>query len=175
MHLGDLASADIALDPGARAIEIGGLAADSRAVERGFLFAALSGTTTDGARYIGDAIGHGAAAVLVDRNTPVPATAGVAVLRADDPRRELALMAARLHPRQPNQLVAVTGTSGKTSVAAFTRQIFAAAGHEAASLGTIGVVSRRWSTYGAMTTPDPVALHAALDRLPREGVTHLAL
>jgi UDP-N-acetylmuramoyl-L-alanyl-D-glutamate--2,6-diaminopimelate ligase len=175
MHLGDLASADIALDPSARAIEIGGLAADSRAVERGFLFAALTGSLTDGARYIGDAIGHGAAAVLVDRRTPVPETAGVAVLRTDDPRRELALMAARLHPRQPDRLVAVTGTSGKTSVATFARQIFAAAGHEAASIGTIGIVSRRWSTYSGLTTPDPVALHAMLDRLAREGVTHAAL
>jgi UDP-N-acetylmuramoyl-L-alanyl-D-glutamate--2,6-diaminopimelate ligase len=175
MHLGDLASADVALDPGARAIEIGGLAADSRAVERGFLFAALSGTTADGARYIGDAIGHGAAAVLVDRETPVPATAGVAVLRTDDPRRELALMAARLHPRQPERLVAVTGTSGKTSVASFARQVFAAAGREAASIGTIGIVSRRWSTYSGLTTPDPIALHGILDRLAREGVTHAAL
>jgi UDP-N-acetylmuramoyl-L-alanyl-D-glutamate--2,6-diaminopimelate ligase len=175
MHLGDLASADVTLDPGARAIEIGGLAADSRAVERGFLFAALSGSLTDGARYIGDAIGQGAAAILVDRATAVPAMAGVAVLRSDDPRRELALMAARFHPRQPERLVAVTGTSGKTSVAAFARQIFAAAGHEAASVGTIGIVSRRWSTYGNLTTPDPIALHGMLDRLTREGVTHAAL
>jgi len=175
MHLGDLASADVTLDPGARAIEIGGLAADSRAVERGFLFAALSGSLTDGARYIGDAIGHGAAAILVDRATPVAAMAGVAVLRSDDARRELALMAARFHSRQPERLVAVTGTSGKTSVAAFARQIFAAAGHEAASVGTIGIVSRRWSTYGNLTTPDPIALHGMLDRLAREGVTHAAL
>jgi len=76
MHLGDLASADLALDPGARAIEIGGLSSDSRAVGRGFLFAALTGSTTDGARYIGDAISHGAAALLVDRKTAVPASAG---------------------------------------------------------------------------------------------------
>ena len=73
MHLGDLASADVTLDPGARTIEIGGLAADSRAVERGFLFAALSGSLTDGARYIGDAIGQGAAAILVDCATALPA------------------------------------------------------------------------------------------------------
>src|SRR5690606_10983701 len=87
----------------------------------------------------------------------------------------LALMAARFHPRQPDKLVAVTGTSGKTSVAAFARQIFEAAGKMAASVGTIGVVSRNWSEYGNLTTPDPVSLHAALDRLAGEGVTHAAL
>src|SRR3954447_2019192 len=108
MHLGDLVSADVTLDPGARAIEIGGLAADSRAVGRGFLFAALAGSTTDGARYIGHALAEGAVAILIDRATPVAAAAGVAVLRSDDPRRELALMAARFHPRQPKRLVAVT-------------------------------------------------------------------
>ena len=78
----------------------------------------------------------GRSAVLVDGRRRSPTLAGVAVIRADDPRRALALMAARFYPRQPEQLVAVTGTSGKTSVAAFARQIFAAAGHEAASVGT---------------------------------------
>ncbi|HZP19946.1 MAG TPA: UDP-N-acetylmuramoyl-L-alanyl-D-glutamate--2,6-diaminopimelate ligase [Bauldia sp.] len=174
MQLADLAGADLKLDQGAASLEIRGLTADSRAVERGFLFAALPGSTTDGARFAGDAAARGAAAILAGRKADIGAVS-VPVIRADDPRRTLALMAARFHPLQPEHVVAVTGTSGKTSVAAFARQIFAAAGNEAASLGTIGVVSRRWSTYGAMTTPDPVALHAALDRLAREGVTHLAL
>jgi UDP-N-acetylmuramyl tripeptide synthase len=71
MHLGDLVSADVTLDPGARAIEIGGLAADSRAVGRGYLFAALSGWATDGARYIGKALGQGAAAVLFSESLAI--------------------------------------------------------------------------------------------------------
>src|SRR5262249_3543382 len=154
MQLGELVSADVTFDPGMRAIEIGGLTADSRAVERGFLFAALSGTITDGARYVGSAVGRGASAILVDLTTPLPAVGAIPVIRVEAPRRELALMAARFYPRQPERLVAVTGTSGKTSVAAFVRQIFAAAGREAASVGTIGIVSRRWSTYGSLTTPD---------------------
>src|SRR5207302_10591067 len=128
------------------------------AVGRGFLFAALSGSTTDGARYIGNALAQGAAAILVDRATPVAAAPGVPVLRAQDPRRELALMAARFHPRQPKRLVAVTGTSGKTSVAAFARQICAAAGYEAASVGTIGIVCRSWRPYLSLTSPDSTAL-----------------
>jgi UDP-N-acetylmuramoyl-L-alanyl-D-glutamate--2,6-diaminopimelate ligase len=173
MLLGDLATADLILPPGAGAIDIAGLAADSRAVGRGFLFAALPGTATDGARFVGDAVGRGAVAVLAAKDGRIDTT--VPVIRAEDPRRALALLAARFHPRQPEHLVAVTGTSGKTSVAAFARQIFAAAGHEAASIGTLGVVSRRWSEYGNLTTPDPVALHAALDRLAGEGVTHAAM
>jgi UDP-N-acetylmuramoyl-L-alanyl-D-glutamate--2,6-diaminopimelate ligase len=175
MLLGDLVATDVTLAPGAGAIDITGISADSRAVGRGFLFAALPGSTTDGARYVADAVARGAAAVLAAAGVGLDAPPGVAVIRAADPRRVLALAAARFHPRQPEKLVAVTGTAGKTSVAAFTREIFAAAGHEAASIGTIGVASRRWSTYGSLTTPDPIALHQALDRLAGEGVTHAAL
>ena len=78
-------------------------------------------------------------------------------------------------PRQPATIAAVTGTSGKTSVAAFTRQIWAALGEQAASIGTIGVVSPRANAYGSLTTPDPIELHRTLDALAGEGVTHLAL
>jgi len=95
-------------------------------------------------------------------------------LRVANPRRVLAQIAARLHPGQPSTAVAVTGTSGKTSVADFTRQIFAALGRQAASLGTIGLIKPHEAIYGSLTTPDPVTLHATLDALAREGITHLA-
>src|SRR6202035_5571692 len=82
---------------------------------------------------------------------------------------------AKFFPRQPATIAAITGTSGKTSVTAFTRQIWTALGHRAASIGTIGIVSPRGETYGSLTTPDPVALHRSLDALAGEGVTHLAI
>ncbi len=176
MQLGDLATAaGLTLSTGMGAIEIGGLSADSRTVAPGDLFAALPGNAADGARFAGDAVGRGAVAVLAADGAVLDLPVEVAVARAAEPRRALALMAARFYPRQPAHLVAVTGTSGKTSVAAFARQIFAAAGKEAASLGTIGVVSRRRNQYGSLTTPDPIALQAELDRLAGEGVTHAAL
>ena len=97
------------------------------------------------------------------------------MLRAEEPRRVLALMAARFYGlQQPQTVVAVTGTSGKTSVADFTRQIFAALGHNSASLGTIGLVKSDSAVYGSLTTPDPVSLHKTLAELAIEGVTHSA-
>ena len=97
------------------------------------------------------------------------------VLRAAEPRRVLALMAARFYGlQQPQTVVAVTGTSGKTSVADFTRQIYASLGHKSASLGTIGLVKSDSAVYGSLTTPDPVSLHKTLAELAAEGVTHLA-
>ena len=69
----------------------------------------------------------------------------------------------------------MTGTSGKSSVADFARQLFAALGHRSASLGTLGVITSDGAAYGSLTTPDPVALHETLDRLAGDGVTHLAM
>ena len=91
-----------------------------------------------------------------------------------NPRRALALAAARFYPRQPATIAAVTGTSGKTSVAAFTRQIWERLGHASASIGTIGLVSPKRTVYGSLTTPDPIALHRQLDEIAGDGVTHLA-
>jgi UDP-N-acetylmuramoyl-L-alanyl-D-glutamate--2,6-diaminopimelate ligase len=92
-----------------------------------------------------------------------------------NPRRALAFSAAKFYPRQPATIAAVTGTSGKTSVAAFTRQIWLRLGYPSASIGTIGVVAPSRMVYGSVTTPDPIALHRELDQLVGEGVTHLAL
>ena len=173
MLLSSLVGADVTAPPGSGSIEIAGLTADSRLVRPGYLFVAVAGTRADGARFIADAVTKGAAAVLTGSATDV-VSQPVPVLRADEPRRALALMAARYYGAQPEMAVAVTGTSGKTSVADFTRQIFTALGHRAASLGTIGLVRPDGGVYGSLTTPDPVTLHKTLAELAAEGVTHIA-
>jgi UDP-N-acetylmuramoyl-L-alanyl-D-glutamate--2,6-diaminopimelate ligase len=157
------------------AIAVTGLTADSRAVRPGFVFAGLSGSKADGARFVTDAVAAGAVAVLVDRVATVPDGLGVPVLRDADPRRRLALMAAALYAPQPETVLAVTGTAGKTSVAAFTRQILEAAGRPAASLGTLGIVTAAGTRYGSLTTPDPVVLHRDLAALAKEGIQHAVL
>ena len=150
---------------------IGGLTADSRKVRPGDAFFALAGAKQDGLAFVADALAKGAAVVVGER---APA-GGAPFVKVADARAALAKAAARFYSRQPECIVAVTGTSGKTSVAAFARQIWAAAGREAASLGTLGVVSRPLEIYGSLTTPDTIALHQTLDKLAGVGVTHLAL
>ena len=154
--------------------EIAGLAFDSRKVGKDFLFFAIAGAKADGAHFAKLAVGAGAAAVASER--PIAdLPAGTVFIRVQNVRRALALAAAKFYPRQPATIAAVTGTSGKTSVASFTRQIWAALGHQAASIGTIGVVTPKEEIYGSLTTPDPIELHKTLDRLAGEGITHLAL
>ena len=153
-------------------VAVAGIAMDSRAVKRGDVFFALAGVKTDGARFIDQAVASGAVAVVSDR---IPEGDGrVAFIAVPNPRRALALAAARFYPRQPATIAAVTGTSGKTSVAVFTRQIWQRLGYAAASIGTIGLVSPKRNVYGSLTTPDPIALHRSLDEIAGEGVTHLA-
>ena len=172
MKLRDLFDDAVTIDAQAGDVIIGGLAMDSRAVKPGDLFFALSGTKTDGARFIDQAIQNGAVAIAGDLE---PASLRVPFVTVNNPRRALALAAAKFYPRQPSTIAAVTGTSGKTSVAAFTRQIWTALGHQAASIGTIGLVAPTRSVYGSLTTPDPIALHRQIDELASEGITHLAI
>jgi UDP-N-acetylmuramoyl-L-alanyl-D-glutamate--2,6-diaminopimelate ligase len=156
-------------------VPITGITADSRKVEPGFLFAALSGTQTNGMRFIGDAIARGASALLVGQGADVVRSDALAIIIDDNPRRRLAQLAARFYGAQPQTVAAVTGTNGKTSVAAFLRQIWEREGKRSASLGTIGIVTAGREEPLAHTTPDPVAIHVVLARLAGEGVSHLAL
>ncbi|MGV1013700.1 MAG: UDP-N-acetylmuramoyl-L-alanyl-D-glutamate--2,6-diaminopimelate ligase [Methyloceanibacter sp.] len=174
MTLGELMGPEVTLPAPIAAVPITGLASDSREVEPGFLFAALPGTHTDGARFVDDALKRGATAILVPEGMS-EIRVGVPVVVDDDPRRRLALIAARFCGLQPETAVAVTGTNGKTSVVSFARQLWAAQGFKAASLGTVGVVGPTGTEILTHTTPDPIALHRILARLAGEGVTHVAL
>jgi UDP-N-acetylmuramoyl-L-alanyl-D-glutamate--2,6-diaminopimelate ligase len=159
--------------------EIAGLSADSRAVQPGFLFAALQGTRRDGRIFAAEAVSRGAVAILTDDanalHIPADRRERVAILVDPSPHRRLALLAARFYGRQPRTVVAVTGTNGKTSVVHFTREIWTAIGFPAASLGTLGLVTTAERRPGALTTPDPVALHRDLAALAASGVEHVAI
>ena len=166
------------LASGALERDVSGLTADSRQVQPGYLFAALSGSTLDGRTFIADAVRRGAVAVLTgdvtDANTDADEET-VAVIADDNPRRRLALMAAKFYGKQPDIVAAITGTSGKTSTADFTRQIWTALGKESASLGTLGIATDGGTDGPGLTTPDPVQLHKALSSLANRGIDYLVM
>lgn len=161
-------------------LPISGLAVDSREVRDGFLFVAMPGTKLDGASFAQYAVRQGAAAVIVTPEgldtartdigeLPVP------FLICDNPRAELARLAAKWYGAQPETMVAITGTNGKTSVAHFVGQIWQELGRAAAAFGTTGVEGEGFEEPLAMTTPEPLALHALLARLAEKGCTHAAM
>ncbi|MER9915988.1 MULTISPECIES: UDP-N-acetylmuramoyl-L-alanyl-D-glutamate--2,6-diaminopimelate ligase [unclassified Mesorhizobium] len=174
MHLRDLAGILPVEGTSSRDVEVTGISSDSRTVKTGVVFFALAGSKADGSAYAADAAKRGAAAVVVGKAGAISGLS-VPVLSVDDPRLALALSAARFFGSQPETMVAVTGTAGKTSVAAFTRQIWEQAGFAAASIGTTGVVAPGRNDYGSLTTPDPVALHQLLKELAEAGVTHASM
>ncbi|MDR3499485.1 MAG: UDP-N-acetylmuramoyl-L-alanyl-D-glutamate--2,6-diaminopimelate ligase, partial [Parvibaculum sp.] len=173
MRLATLIGPDLAPLPEGDATEIVGLTADSREVKPGFLFAALPGTKIDGTRFIPQAIAQGASAILVQSGADI--SVDVPVVADRNPRRRLALIAARFYGKQPRSVVAVTGTNGKTSIVTFLRQIWTELGHQAASIGTVGIAGPKGERDLGHTTPDPITLQAALAELADEGVTHLAM
>ena len=172
VSLARLVRSDAGLPHDAGSIAIHGLTADSRQVKPGFVFAALPGTAADGAKFIPQAIAAGAVAIVAGAGVE---TRGVPVIASSNPRRLFALMAARFFGRQPDLVVAVTGTNGKTSVAAFVREIWSSMGFRAASLGTIGVVSPAGTVELQHTTPDPVKLQEIAAGLAEDHVEHLVL
>jgi UDP-N-acetylmuramoyl-L-alanyl-D-glutamate--2,6-diaminopimelate ligase len=157
---------------------ITGVTADSRKVQPGFLFAALPGALADGRAFLPQALANGAAAVLAPQDTP---DLDISLVRSGDVRRLYALAATRFHGPQPEVVVAVTGTNGKTSVATFCRQIFARLGHHAASMGTLGLELedaslRRQALSGpGLTTPDAADIAQAASVLHAQGVDRFVL
>jgi UDP-N-acetylmuramoyl-L-alanyl-D-glutamate--2,6-diaminopimelate ligase len=156
-------------------VRVYGITADSRQAATGFAFFAIPGAKADGAKFANDAVARGASVVVGESERPAELLARIPYVRVPDIRRALALAAAKVFPRQPQTMIAVTGTNGKTSVASFVRQIWAALGEQAASVGTIGLVTPTGEVAGSLTTPDSVSLHELLDRLAEAGVTHMAM
>ena len=159
----------------AASLSVSAIASDSRKVGQATLFFAVPGTKVDGMSFVPQAVAAGAAAVVGEAVRPADLPGHVAYVQVSDVRRTLALAASRFYPTQPEKIVAVTGTSGKSSVADFTRQLFAHLGHKSASVGTLGIITSDGAAYGSLTTPDPISLHASFDRLANEGVTRLAM
>lgn len=169
MKLSDLISPDHCSGPDA---EITGLTLDSRAVQPGFLFAALPGLHVHGRDFIPQAVKAGAAAILTE---PGIDTGSVPAIHDADAAGRFARLAARFYPRQPEVIAAVTGTNGKSSTVDFLRQIWRGAGIDGASLGTLGVARGEGWVETGYTTPDAAAVHKALDALAADNCTHLAM
>ncbi len=114
-------------------------------------------------------------------STPTPPSPlkgeGVSVLTAPNPRRVLAYLSAAFYAPQPEHVVAVTGTDGKTSTVDFTRQLLEMRGMNAASLGTIGARSDslKLTLEATHTTPDPITLHKQLQQLAQAGAQAVAM
>ena len=164
MNLGALAG--IASDS-----KVTGFALDHRNVAAGNIFGAFRGTRFNGEDYISEAARRGAVAVVA---RPEAVVEGVPHLKADEPRKLFAELAARFFAPYPDTIVAVTGTNGKTSTVELTRQLWRMAGHRSASIGTLGVTTADDQVTTGLTTPDIVTFLSNMAGLKRMGISHVA-
>jgi UDP-N-acetylmuramoyl-L-alanyl-D-glutamate--2,6-diaminopimelate ligase len=164
VRLGELAG----IDSQAR---VTGFAIDHRKVAPGTVFGAFAGSRFNGEDFIPEAVTAGAAAVVA---RPQAEVTGAPHIAADEPRREFARLAAKFFQPFPAATAAVTGTNGKTSCVELSRQLWRMAGHHAASIGTLGVITGDDRVTTGLTTPDVVTFLANMAGLAREGVTHAA-
>ena len=145
-----------------------GFAIDNRKVAPGTIFGAFQGATVNGEDYIPAAVAAGAVAVVA---RPEARVEGALHIADANPRRRFALLAARFFRPVPDRVAAVTGTNGKTSTAELTRQLWRMAGHNAASIGTLGITTAQEQVRTGLTTPDIVTFLGTMTGLAREGVT----
>jgi len=175
MKLADLLDAELLIGSSAAAdCIITGISADSRNIGAGYAFFALKGTAADGGRFAAQAEAQGARVIIAEQGEALPPL-GVPVVYVAHIRHILALAAARFYRRQPQTEAAITGTSGKTSVSVFLRQIWEQAGFAAASIGTIGVIGRDYHRAESLTTPGAVELMKLLRDMADRNITHAVM
>lgn len=167
--------------------EIQGIAYHSREVQPGFLFAALRGFTHDGHTFIGEAVGRGAVAVVVDRDlrpegspglsASAPPGPAVTLVRVADARRALAQISAAFyeHPSSDLRLVGVTGTNGKGATTFLIEAILRRAGRPCGIIGTMGVVIDGEVLPTERTTPEAPDLQRALRAMVTRGHQYAAM
>ena len=151
-------------------LEISRITFDSREVGEGDLFVAIRGTESDGHSFIEKAISAGAVAV-VSQDKPLSENQTVSWIYVSDSRKALALMASTFygHPSRELQLVGITGTNGKTTIATLLHEIHMHLGFRAGLLSTIQVLMGSDSLPATHTTPDPIQINGYLRRMVDTG------
>lgn len=154
-----------------------GISSNSKEVKPGFIFVAIRGNSYNGEQFISEAIQKGAKKIVVanDFNGEIPVE--LEIEKVANTRKYLALSAAQFYNSQPENIVAVTGTNGKTSTAFFFMQICELLGLKSAAMGSLGTISNivQYLHTNALNLPNPVELHKILKELNAFGITHVAM
>ena len=157
-----------------RKICVNGISFDSRKIKKKDIFFAIKGNQTSGTKFIKDAISKGASIIVSDKKTKYK-NHKTPYLLVKDVRKSLAEASSNFYKKKPSNIIAVTGTNGKSSVANFFYQILSFNKISAASIGTLGIFSKNYSKKINLTSMDPLSLHKNLQILARNKVNHVIL
>ena len=152
-----------------------GIAFNSRKIKKGYIFFAFKGNNTDGNLFIKDAIKNGSKIIISDKLKKNGWKNNILFLNFKDPRKLLALFSSRIFNKKPNNLIAVTGTNGKSSIANFYFQIARLNKVKAASIGTLGINGLKIKKNFSNTTFDPIEINNILQKLKQKKINNVIL
>ena len=156
--------------------EVKGISCNSRKIKEGFIFFAIEGYKVDGNNFIDSAIDNGAKLIVTSKNIK---NKKAEIIKIDNVRLVYSIICSCFYKNIPDNLVAVTGTNGKTSVANFCKQIWNLMGIDSACIGTLGVFTNdiELTQEGTvtLTTPDTETLHYSLEVIKEKNINNVAI
>ena len=147
-----------------RNIPIKGISFDSRKVKKKDIFFAIKGNNTSGVKFISQAISKGAAAIVTNNKSKYK-NCSKPLIWSKDVRKSLTEACSNFYKKKPSNIIAVTGTNGKSSVADFFYQILIFNKISVGSIGTLGIISQKYRKKTNLTSMDPISLHKNLQIL----------
>ena len=162
------------ISPKAQNIKIKGLEIDSKKIKKGFIFFAIKGQNFNGERYIKEAIKKGAAVIVCSRNCKFSYNK-IPIIKTSDIRFFLSEISSMFYKLKPKNIIAVTGTNGKTSVADLYYQILKLNNLPVASIGTLGIKYNGKIIKSNLTSPDTITIHKTLSKIKKCKIDNVIL
>ena len=164
MYLGNLIKT---LNKNYKKIPIKGISLNSKKTKNKDAFFAIEGTKTSGTKFIAKAIEKGASAIITEKKIRIK-NYKVPIILVKEPRKILSEACSKFYKKKPKNILAVTGTNGKSSVADFFYQILSLNKKSTASIGTLGINSKNYKKKTNLTSLDPLFLHKNLQILEKK-------
>jgi len=149
-------------------IPVDGISFDSRKVEERDIFFAIKGKQTSGIKFINDAISKGASAIISSKKAKYK-NCQIPLILVKDVRRSLSEACSNFYKKKPTNIIAVTGTNGKSSIVDFFYQILNFNKVSVASIGTLGIFSKNYNKKTNLTSMEPLSLHKNLQILTKKS------
>ena len=157
-----------------RKIRVEGISFDSRKIKKNYIFFAIQGKKTSGTKYVKEAISAGASAIVSEKKVNFKINK-IPLFLVKDSRKNLSEACTKFYKKKPQNIIAVTGTNGKSSVANFFYQILSLNKIPAATIGTLGIISKNYNKKTKLTSIDPVSLHKNLKILADKKINNIIL
>ena len=155
-------------------INVKGLAINSKKIKKGYIFFAIKGLKSNGEKYIAEAVKKGASVIICSRkckykNEKIP------IIKTSNIRNYLSKIASKFFQLKPKNIIAVTGTNGKTSVADLFYQILSLNNIPVASIGTLGLKYKGKTIKSNLTSPDTILLHQDLEKIKKNKIDNVII